>query len=158
MRILVLSDIHGDMRSALFAVNAQPNAEGIVFCGDGAEQFEYLKRTIPGKTFIGVRGNCDWSSDLPVTASATVGGKKLFVTHGHMYQAKFTVYNMVCAAREEKADILLYGHTHCAVNEYDDGLYIMNPGSCNGYGASYGYIDITEKGDVVTNIVRIDNR
>ena len=158
MRILVLSDIHGDMRSALFAVNAQPNAEVIVFCGDGAEQFEYLKRTIPGKTFIGVRGNCDWSSDLPVTASATAGGKKLFVTHGHMYQAKFTAYNMVCAAREEKADILLYGHTHCAVNEYDDGLYIMNPGSCNGYGASYGYIDITEKGDVVTNIVRIDNR
>ena len=53
---------------------------------------------------------------------------------------------------------MLFGHTHCALNEYDEGLYIMNPGSCNGYGASYGYIDITEKGDIVTNIVRIDTR
>ena len=63
---------------------------------------------------------------------------------------------MVCAAREAKADILLYGHTHTAFNEYDDGLYIMNPGHCSGYGASYGYIDITDKGDIVTNIVRLN--
>ena len=92
---------------------------------------------------------------LPPTEIAQVGGKRLFVTHGHLYQAKFTIYNMICAAREEKADILLYGHTHCAMNEYDDGLYIMNPGSCHGSGATYGYIDITDKGDIVTNIVTI---
>ena len=40
--------------------------------------------------------------------------------------------------------------------EYDDGLYILNPGSCHGYGATYAYIDITSKGDIVTNIVRLD--
>ncbi len=158
MRILVLSDIHGDLHSAMRAVNAQPEAEVIVFCGDGAEQFQYLKDTLTNKTVVGVRGNCDWSSALPVTETITVGGKTLFITHGHVYQAKFSIYNMVCAAREAKADILLYGHTHCAMNEYDDGLYIMNPGHCSGYGASYGYIDITDKGDIVTNIVRINDR
>ena len=158
MRILVLSDIHGDLHSAMRAVNAQPSAGVIVFCGDGAEQFQYLKDTLTGKTVVGVRGNCDWSSTLPVTETITVGGKTLFITHGHMYQAKITTYNLVCAAREAGADILLFGHTHCALNEYDDGLYIMNPGHCSGYGASYGYIDITPKGDIVTNIVRINDR
>ena len=31
----------------------------------------------------------------------------------------------------------------------------MNPGSCCGYFASYGIIDITDKGDIVTNIVKL---
>lgn len=155
MRILVVSDSHGDYRSLKKAIAAQPSAEVIVHCGDGANEVESLEIDFPEKQLIAVRGNCDWSSMLPPTEIAQVGGKRLFVTHGHLYQAKFTIHNMVCAAREEKADILLYGHTHCAMNEYDDGLYIMNPGSCHGYGATYGYIDITEKGDIVTNIVTI---
>ena len=70
--------------------------------------------------------------------------------------AKFTTMNMIYAAREEKANILLFGHTHQAMTDYDDGLYIMNPGSCSGYYATYGVIDITPKGDIVTNIVRLD--
>lgn len=155
MRILVLSDIHGDFYAMKRALDAQPSAEAIVFCGDGAEQFDYIKSTCPDRQVIGVRGNCDWSSALPAVETATVGGKKLFVTHGHLYQAKFTVYNLICAAREEQADILLFGHTHQAMTDYDDGLYIMNPGSCSGYYASYGVIDITPKGDIVTNIIKL---
>ncbi len=155
MRILVVSDSHGDYNNLKKAIASQPSAEVIVHCGDGAKEIEELKTELTDKQIVAVRGNCDWSSMLPPVESVTVGGKKLFVTHGHLYQAKFTIYNLVCAAREEKADILLFGHTHCALNEYDDGLYIMNPGSCHGYGATYGYIDITEKGDIVTNIVSI---
>ncbi len=156
MRILVLSDIHGDLHSAMRAINAQPKAEAVVFCGDGADQFEYIKNVLPDKTVIGVRGNCDFGSTLQPVETVSLGGKTLFITHGHLFQAKFSIYNMVCAAREAKADILLYGHTHTAFNEYDDGLYIMNPGHCSGYGASYGYIDITDKGDIVTNIVGLN--
>ena len=32
-----------------------------------------------------------------------------------------------------------------------DGMYVMNPGSCHGYGATYGIIDISDKG-ILTNI------
>ena len=155
MRILVVSDTHGDLRNLLSAVKAQPNAEVIIHCGDGDEQVQYLKNTIKDKMIVGVRGNCDFGSTLPSKETLRVCGKTIFVTHGHLYQAKFTTYNLVCAAREEKADILLFGHTHNAMNEYDDGLYIMNPGACSGYRASYGYIDITEKGDIVTHIVTL---
>ena len=119
MRILVLSDIHGDLRSAMQAVNAQPSADMLVFCGDGAEQFKYLKNVLPDKTVVGVRGNCDFGSDLQPTEIVTAGGKTLFITHGHLYQAKFSIYNMVCAAREANADVLLFGHTHNAFQEYD---------------------------------------
>ena len=62
-------------------------------------------------------------------------------------------YSVYMAAREQKADILLFGHTHNAMTDYDDGLYVMNPGSLRGAYATYGILDITEAG-IVTNIVK----
>ncbi|MEE0859042.1 MAG: metallophosphoesterase, partial [Acutalibacteraceae bacterium] len=57
-------------------------------------------------------------------------------------------------AESNNCDILLFGHTHCSMTEYADGLYIMNPGSAHGYGATYGIVDITPQG-VVTNILKV---
>lgn len=155
MRILVVSDTHGDMHSLKRAIAAQPTAEVIIHCGDGARQYQELKDTIRDKMVVGVRGNCDWGSTLPGTETLRINGKTIFVTHGHLYNAKFTFTQLVYAAQEQKADILLFGHTHQAMTDYVDGLYMMNPGSCCGYGASYGFIDITDKGDIVTNIVKL---
>lgn len=155
MKILVVSDTHGDFNSLLRAVKAQPDAEVIVHCGDGDEQVQLLKDTYKDKMIVGVRGNCDWNSFLPSKETLKICGKKIFITHGHLYNAKMGLYKVVCAAREEGADILLYGHTHIAMNTYEDGLYVMNPGSCSGYMASYGIIEITENGDVLTNIVKV---
>ena len=39
MRILVVSDTHGDLRSLIKAVDAQRKAEIIVHCGDGTAFF-----------------------------------------------------------------------------------------------------------------------
>lgn len=158
MRILVVSDTHGDAYSLQRALDAQPNAEVIIHCGDGKGEFQYLKDRYHDKTVVGVCGNCDFGSTLPTTGTITVGGKTIFITHGHLFQAKLTYTNLVYAAREQKADILLFGHTHQAMTDYEDGLYMMNPGSCGGYFATYGIIDITEKGDVVTNIVKLNGR
>lgn len=52
--------------------------------------------------------------------------------------------------RERQADLLLFGHTHQPLTDYEDGLYLMNPGSL-GYGGTYGYVDITPAG-IVTNL------
>lgn len=155
MRILVVSDTHGDFRTLLKAVNSQPTAEIIVHCGDGDEQVQYLKDNFKDKMIVGVRGNCDWCSNLLSKEIIRVCGKTIFITHGHLYNAKTGLYTIMCAAREEKADILLFGHTHNALTYYEDGLNVLNPGSCSGYMASYGYIDITDKGDIVMNTVAI---
>ena len=155
MRILVVSDTHGDLRTLLKVVNSHPTAEVIVHCGDGDEQVQYLKNNYKDKMIVGVRGNCDWCSQLPSKETLRICGKTIFITHGHLYNAKATLYPLMCAAREEKADILLFGHTHNAMTYYEDGLHMLNPGSCHGYMASYGFIDITEKGDIVTNTVTI---
>lgn len=155
MRILVVSDTHGDFYSLNRAITAQPTAEVIVHCGDGEDQYQYMKDTLRDKMVVGVRGNCDWGSTLPGVETLRINRKTIFVTHGHLYNAKYTLSQMVYAAQEQQADVLLFGHTHRAMTDYVDGLYMMNPGSCRGYDASYGYIDITDKGDIVTNIVKL---
>ena len=42
MRILVVSDSHGDYNSLKKAIASQPTAEVIVHCGDGAKEVEAL--------------------------------------------------------------------------------------------------------------------
>lgn len=154
MRILVVSDTHGDIRTLQRVVMSQPTAEVVVHCGDGADEAAQLKTMFPDKMIVSVRGNCDFCCTEPTKEVFTVAGKKLFITHGHLYGVKGGLYTLSCAAREEGADIVLFGHTHIPTEVYDDGLYMLNPGSLRGYEASYGYVDITPSG-VITNTVRV---
>ncbi len=154
MRILVLSDSHGDDSALRRALLSQPKAEVVIHLGDGEVEFQRARASFPEKMFLQVRGNCDWGSDLPVTGTYEVDGVKIFYTHGHAYGVKSGLYNAVCAAREQGAQVLLYGHTHKALMDYDDGLHILNPGALSGWQASYGTVDVTPQG-VVTNVVKL---
>lgn len=154
VRILVLSDSHGDRDAVRRALLEQPGAEAVIFCGDGEHDLDAMGYSFPEKAFYLVRGNCDWGSQLELKGALTLEGVKLFFTHGHLYSAKLTDSQVIAAARGCGAQILLYGHTHIPRNEYQDGLYILNPGSCRGYQGTYGVVDLT-KGGILTNIIHI---
>lgn len=154
MKILVVSDTHGDFNTLKRAVLSHSTAEVIIHCGDGESQVQRIKESFPDKAVYNVRGNCDWNSSAPATEEITVEGKKIFVTHGHLYQAKLTL-SLICAeARSRNADILCFGHTHIPTEEYRDGLYVLNPGSCSGCGATCGLIEITP-GGILTSIAPV---
>lgn len=159
MRILVFSDTHGSRTQMQQAVLDQPAAEVIIHLGDGEREAELLSRKFPEKAFLRVRGNCDFGSSLRDWGEYAVGDEKLgqvkiFYTHGHLYGVKGGLYRVKEEARDRGARILLYGHTHEAYEDYEDGLYILNPGSASGYLASYGTVDITPQG-IVTNIIKL---
>lgn len=155
MRILVMSDSHGDYTKVKRAVMTQSDAQVIIHCGDGEQQVDKLRWDFPDRAVYAVRGNCDWNSNLPLEEIITLEGKKIMYTHGHIYRVKFGYNEIKQAARDKGADIVLFGHTHIPLNEYENGLYVINPGSINGYGATYGVIDITPQG-IMTNIVEMD--
>lgn len=154
MRILVVSDTHRDGYSLRKAILEQPRAEVVIHLGDGEEEAGRAKADFPEKMFLQVRGNCDWGSALPPQGLRTLEGKTIFYTHGNLYNVKYGLYEVKSAAREKKADILLFGHTHEALTDYEGGLYIMNPGSLSGSGGTYGTLDITPAG-IAMNIIRI---
>ncbi len=154
MRILVTSDTHGDAASLRQAILAQPQADVVIHLGDGENDVEQAKRSFPDKMFLQVRGNCDWASQLPTVGEYEAEGVRIFYTHGHLYGVKSGDYQLISAARERKAQVALFGHTHLAREDYEDGLYLMNPGRLSGWEASYGILDITPQG-IVTNVVRL---
>lgn len=152
MRLLVVSDSHGNEANLRQAVLSQPKAEVVIHLGDGEEECGRVKNAFPEKMFLQVKGNCDWGSSLPAFGEFSPEGKRIFYTHGHLYGVKSGQYEILRAAREKKADILLYGHTHKAFTDYEDGLYFMNPGSLSYWKPTYGTVDITPQG-IVTNII-----
>lgn len=147
MRILVLSDSHNNYLSLKKAVENHPSAEVIVFLGDGERDINRVEELLENKYVIKVKGNCDIASTLDETVTQTIGGKKFYITHGYLENVKFGDDRLVYKGQSLDADIILYGHTHVPVNKRVDGIYVFNPGSIRD--GNYGFIDITEKGEVI---------
>lgn len=145
MRLLVLSDSHGDAFTLRKAIRQNSNADAVIFLGDGIHDWEYVTESPINKTLIAVRGNCDfYENRYPLKAIEEFDGVKVYCTHGHSEKVKYSTEMLKEKARECGATIALYGHTHTAKSEYDDGLYVMNPGSVRDN--SCGIVDITPKG------------
>ena len=152
MKILVFSDSHGHPDFMQEMIGRNRRADAVIFLGDGQRDIELMKSLFPGIAFYTVRGNCDFGSDAPVREIINLDGARIFYTHGHYYNVKSTLYSIVCAAREAEADLVLFGHTHQALSDYEDGLHILNPGSASGYDASCAVVDILPQG-ILTNII-----
>ena len=149
MRILVCSDSHGRRDKLILALEQQPKAEILVFLGDGAADAGFFAHE-PGKQAYLVRGNCDGNSELPLWREFTVLGKKILCTHGHASQVKWSLEGLLCAGREQGADLVLFGHTHTPLVRYEDGITLFNPGSA--HDGHYGFADITAAGVVCVNL------
>ena len=64
------------------------------------------------------------------------------MTHGHKHGVKMTLVNLLREARKTNAKAVLYGHTHIPdCYQEEDGLWVLNPGSCSSWGGSVGLIE-----------------
>ena len=145
MRILVVSDIHGHASALRSALLQQPQAETVIFLGDGVTDWERESAALLGRRTLAVRGNCDWSAPgYPDQGLDEIAGVRVFYTHGHRYGVKSGTECLVRVAAEQGAAVVLYGHTHRAVAEYRDGVHLLCPGAlANG---EYGLVDILPQG------------
>ncbi len=154
MRIIVFSDSHNNYFALRDIVQVHPTVGVFVHLGDGEREFEYLCANFPFKELFCVRGNGDLGSLSPTEDVIQLGGKRIFITHGHTYGVKRGLDELKRRAGELRADLVLFGHTHVAMTEYDSktGIYYMNPGSVSfpqNSPASYGVVDITDAGTAV---------
>lgn len=124
MRILIMSDNHGDER-VLTQVIERETADHVIHCGD----FCVVHTALPeqGRMTV-VRGNCDFA-DVPDDLVWEGGGLRYFVTHGHRYQVKSSLMKLSYRAQEVDADIVCFGHSHLPYCAEHDGMLFINPGS-----------------------------
>lgn len=153
MRILVVSDTHGDYYALREVLRMERRAELVIHLGDGEDDVSQVKAEFPEKQFLQVRGNNDWGSRLETAQECKINGIKIFYTHGHTYNVKLGEYALLSAARDRKANIVLYGHTHTPDDRFEDGLYIMNPGALGGRHGTYGILDIDDNGGILPAIL-----
>ena len=105
-----------------------------VWChlGDLTSDAEALMSRTNAKVYA-VRGNCDYfggsAQRYESEAVVELGGARILMMHGHTRGVKSSAMNACYAARECGAQILLFGHTHRPLVDWDGTLWVMNPGS-----------------------------
>ncbi len=150
MRLVVVSDSHGSWGNLFEAINRESSADAVYFLGDGYKEFDELACAYSDKFFfIGVRGNCDFSCDLPEKDIRTLENAKIYATHGYVERVKYGLFDLEERAKKETCNLVLFGHTHQPLKQYKDGIHYFNPGSVReGF---YGVVDITKNGIMCIN-------
>ncbi len=139
MKILVLSDSHGAV-STMCDLYRSGNYNAVIFLGDTVRDADALTDITGGIPVYRVKGNCDFfDRTTPEHQLLILNGKRIFITHGHMYSVKSGLISISLAAREKNADAVLFGHTH---NQFIDkgDILMLNPGSIAG--GKYAVLDI----------------
>lgn len=144
LRIAVFSDTHGEVASMIKIIK-KIKPDKTVHLGDTIRDAKEVVKSIKSLEVACVSGNNDFLLNAPKEINFEVDRIKIFACHGHVYNVKNGLSLILNAAKERKADVVLFGHTHKALNEYQNGVLLFNPGSLSNYGRkSYGVIDIAD--------------
>ena len=146
MKLLICSDIHGDLDSMKKVLEAykSENADKLLILGDllyhgprndlpttyaPKKVIELLNEN--KENILTVKGNCDTEVDqmvlnFPILADYAIlslDGLCVFATHGHHH-------NTETPPMLKRGDILLHGHTHVlTIEEFGNENTYINPGS-----------------------------
>lgn len=135
MKLLVMSDSHGHDEKIADILLEHPEADVIVFLGDGEWDFENAVKACgigPEKVICRVRGNCDRASMEPETIVREFGGVRFLITHGHVQNAKYGIWGLLEEAGRRNCGAVLFGHTHRKFHAEQENVILINPGSAAG--------------------------
>ena len=170
MKIIIASDIHGSAYwcAKLLEAYRAEGAKMLLLLGDVL--YHGPRNNLPDEydpkkviamlnemkiEIICVRGNCDTEVDqmvldFPILSQNAVvfaDGLKIYATHGH----KFNKDNLPSLSA---GDMLVYGHTHVALDTSVGGVRCLNPGSVSipKENTGHGYI-IFENGEFTRKVL-----
>lgn len=141
MKLLVFSDSHGKIVPMTEAIRRE-KPDAVLHLGDCAADLDALKQQCPVRQMLHVVGNCDRISEGPEMLCREFDGVRVMMMHGHRYMVKMTYLRAIYAAREQTADLLLFGHTHRQECFCEGDLWVFNPGAA-GTGC-YGVVEISQ--------------
>jgi hypothetical protein len=152
LKLIVISDTHGERSWIQKALDLHPNADVVVHCGDFASDLESIKGA--PLEVVSVMGNVmDLHVGLVPPESRVeerlliYEGVRILLTHGHRYDVKHTLNKLFYRALEAQADLVLFGHTHVALSLEHQGVSFLNPGSParpRGGRPGYGIVEVQE--------------
>ncbi len=127
MKILTFSDSHHDISGIQYPIQSE-EPDIVLHLGDNSDDALRLEKMFPDITFHIVKGNCDFTN-IESEKNITIENKMFYLTHGHKYSVKSTYDRIIKKGIEKEADVILFGHTHIAFCQKQNGIWVVNPGS-----------------------------
>ena len=145
-KVVVMSDNHGNDSMMEYIKAQEPHADYYIHCGDSEASYKELLSGC-----ICVKGNNDWSLDLPMEAKLQIEDVTLFITHGQY----LGYFNRELAMKDllirNHCQVFISGHTHMPLSLKDGSYYYINPGSTSlpRGGSKKSYAVVTIDGQAV---------
>ena len=128
MKILIVSDTHGEHENYLKVLEKEKPLDMIFHCGDVCGG-EYVLEEAADCPVMMVAGNNDFFSGLDSELEFEVAGKKVLLTHGHQYYVSTDPGFIKKEAEARQIDLVCYGHTHYPEISKYSNILVINPGS-----------------------------
>ena len=142
MKLLVISDSHGNYARALQAHQLAGPVDHIVHLGDGAEDARLMEEVLEAPVYR-VAGNCDFNGELPLEMVLEVGECRILLTHGNRERVKSGLTQLIGKGLEVGATVILFGHTHLPAVVSSAGMLLVNPGALKeGLPGSYAIVSV----------------
>jgi len=147
MKVGVISDTHGNILSAERAIKAMGEIDLLIHAGDTYRDAILLEEKM-GIDVIAVKGNTDFDCDADLQTTIMIEDKRIFLTHGHIYNVKYNLSRLYYKALESESNIAIFGHSHIPAHIKEEGIILLNPGSVSsprdGRRPSYAVMDISK--------------
>lgn len=135
MRILLISDSHGNNDAVDELIAKWPNVDLYLHAGDSES---HPRSIYPFRT---VRGNCDYSFDMQEELLIPTPFGNILMRHKKEITAK--------KLEEKDVKVYIYGHTHVPECVKRKGVAFINPGSIayprSEFGSTYMVLDMNDK-------------
>lgn len=128
MRIGVISDSHARRVVLHNAFLKLGKIDAVFHLGDLFTDAMYLQETFGVETHY-VKGNCDYFQGAVTEKLVEFGNKRFYLTHGHLHKVKWGLNHLKNATINKNYDVVLFGHTHTPLIEFENNIMYMNPGS-----------------------------
>ena len=126
MKLLIMSDTHGDADIIQTVKNYYPDVDKVIHCGDS--ELSYDHPFLQGVDRV--RGNCDYFEDqFPDDLILDVDSDRIYIAHGHHFKVKTTLIPLSYRVEEVGATICCFGHSHLLGAEKIGDTLFLNPGS-----------------------------
>lgn len=131
MKVLVFSDSHGAVNFIDEMLLKEKDCQTVFFLGDGMSEMQRITARYPDRKFVCVKGNNDWHSNADTEAYKYIDGVTFMACHGHRFNVRFSLRELLASAESVRADVALYGHTHKSgmYNDPVTGICAINPGA-----------------------------
>lgn len=126
MKIILVSDSHGNTECLDWLRETYQDADAFVHCGD----LQIPAQRAAG--FIAVRGNTDFDPAYPWERVEEFAGNRVLIVHGHAYLNPFDREDftpLAKAAKKHGCTAVFFGHNHVTADCVVEGVHILNPGS-----------------------------